>query len=88
VLEVLKSRDKPAVLAWLKAGKESGLLAALREVTIDMWGGFEAAAWEVFGHDVRVTIDRLPRHEAIPGAAGRRAAGDPAERCPRTRPRS
>jgi transposase len=59
VLEVLKSRDKPAVLAWLKAGKESGLLAALREVTIDMWGGFEAAAWEVFGHDVRVTIDRF-----------------------------
>jgi transposase len=59
VLDVLKSRDKPAVLAWLKAGKASGLLAALREVTIDMWGGFEAAAWEVFGRDVRVTIDRF-----------------------------
>lgn len=59
VLDVLETRDKPAVLAWLKAGKASGLLAELREVTTDMWSGFEAAAWEAFGHDVRVTIDRF-----------------------------
>ncbi len=59
VLDVLETREKTAVLAWLKAGKESGLLAGLREITIDMWGGFEAAAWEVFGREVRVTIDRF-----------------------------
>jgi transposase len=59
VLDVLETREKTAVLAWLKAGKESGLLAALSEITIDMWGGFEAAAWEVFGREVRVTVDRF-----------------------------
>jgi transposase len=59
VLDVLETREKAAVVAWLKAGKESGLLSELREITIDMWGGYEAAAWEVFGRGVRVTIDRF-----------------------------
>jgi len=48
VLEVLESREKAAVVAWLKANKD-GLLSHLREVTCDMWGG----------DSVRNTIDRF-----------------------------
>lgn len=59
VLDVLESRDKAVVLAWLQAGHRSGLLAGLREVTCDMWDGFVEAVREVFGQTVRVTIDRF-----------------------------
>ena len=59
VLDVLESRDKKAVLAWLTAAKASGLLAELEEVTCDMWGAYVEATKEVFGDAVRVTIDRF-----------------------------
>lgn len=59
VLDVLETREKTAVVAWLKAGKASGLLASLQEVTTDMWDGYVEASREVFGDTVRITIDRF-----------------------------
>jgi transposase len=59
VLEVLESREKAAVKAYLEAGRTSGLLAQVQEVTVDMWDGYVEAAVEVFGEQVRVTIDRF-----------------------------
>lgn len=59
VLEVLESRDKATVKAYLEAGRQGGLLAALEEVTTDMWDGYVEAVGEVFGGTVRVTIDRF-----------------------------
>jgi len=58
VLDVLPSREKAAVVAWLTAHKD-GLLAQLEEVTCDMWDAYVEAAKEVFGGPVRVTIDRF-----------------------------
>lgn len=58
VLEVLESREKAVVAAWLSANKQ-GLLANLREVTIDMWDAYAEATGEVFGDTVIVTIDRF-----------------------------
>lgn len=58
VLDVLESRDKAAVAAWLAANK-GGLLAGLEEVTCDMWDAYAEATREVFGDAVRVTIDRF-----------------------------
>ncbi len=59
VLDVLESREKEVVLRWLKAGKESGLLSALEEVTCDMWDAYVEAPQEVFGPTIRITIDRF-----------------------------
>jgi transposase len=59
VLEVLESRDKAVVKAYLEAGRQSGLLGALEEVTTDMWDGYVEAVGEVFGGGVRVVIDRF-----------------------------
>jgi transposase len=59
VLEVLENRDKTSVIAYLEAGKASGLLAQLEEVTTDMWDGYVTAVPAVFGDAVRVTIDRF-----------------------------
>jgi len=59
VLDVLESRDKASVVAYLAQGKASGLLAELEEVTTDMWDGYVVATKEVFGAAVRVTIDRF-----------------------------
>ena len=59
VLDVLESREKVAVVAWLKAAKESGLLGELEEVTCDMWDAYVEAAKEVFGESIRITIDRF-----------------------------
>ena len=58
VLDVLESREKAAVVAWLEANK-SGLLKELNEVTIDMWDAYAEATREVFGDAVVVTIDRF-----------------------------
>jgi len=58
VLELLETREKSAVIAWLTANK-TGLLANLREVTIDMWDAYAEAVKEVFGDTVRITIDRF-----------------------------
>lgn len=58
VLDVLESREKAAVVAWLSANK-SGLLKELTEVTIDMWDAYAEATREVFGDTVAVTIDRF-----------------------------
>ena len=59
VLEILESRDKASVVAYLEAGKASGLFAQLEEVTTDMWDGYVTAVRDVFGETVRVTIDRF-----------------------------
>lgn len=59
VLDVLESREKDVVVRWMQAGKESGLLASLQEVTTDMWDGYVEATKEVFGDGVRITIDRF-----------------------------
>ena len=59
VLEVLENREKTTVVAYLKKAKEAGVLAAVTEVTIDMWDGYDTAAREVFGAQVIVTIDRF-----------------------------
>ncbi len=59
VLDVLETREKTAVVAWLKSARESGLLAGLEEVTTDMWDAYVEATQEVFGDGVRVTIDRF-----------------------------
>lgn len=59
VLDVLPSRDKAVVKAYLTAGQSSGLLGALEEVTTDMWDGYVEAAREVFGTPVRITVDRF-----------------------------
>lgn len=37
VLDVLESREKTAVTQWLRAGRDSGLLTQVAEVTTDMW---------------------------------------------------
>jgi transposase len=59
VLEVLESREKDCVANYLRQQKEGGLLAEVEEVTCDMWDGYVTAAQEVFGKDVRITIDRF-----------------------------
>ena len=58
VPDVLESREKAAVAAWLAANK-AGVLAGLREVTIDMGDAYAEATAEVFGDAVRVTVDRF-----------------------------
>ena len=58
-LEVLESRDKATLVAWLSKARDGGPLAALEEVTTDMWDGYVEAAKEVFGPRVRITIDRF-----------------------------
>lgn len=59
VLEVLESRDKKTLVAWLQKAKTSGMLGALEEVTTDMWDGYVEAVKGVFGEQVRITIDRF-----------------------------
>jgi transposase len=59
VLDVLESREKEVVVRWLKAGKESGLLSAVEEVTSDMWDAYVQASREVFGPTIRIIIDRF-----------------------------
>jgi transposase len=59
VLDVLENREKATVSAYLKAGRESGFLAAVEEVTTDMWDAYVEAAREVFGDGVAITIDRF-----------------------------
>jgi transposase len=58
VLEVLESREKSVVLAYLRQGR-TGVLAAVEEVTVDMWSGYVEAAREAFGAGIRITIDRF-----------------------------
>jgi len=59
ILDMLPNRDKASLVKWLQQGKRSGLLSQLVEVTTDMWEGYVNAAYEVFGKDIRVTIDRF-----------------------------
>jgi transposase len=59
VLEVLENREKTTIVAYLTQAKLSGLLSHVEEVTTDMWDGYVAAAQEVFGVSVQVTIDRF-----------------------------
>jgi transposase len=59
VLDVLETREKTALVAWLESRKASGLLLEVEEVTCDMWDAYAVAAREVFGKSVRVTIDRF-----------------------------
>jgi len=59
VLEVLETREKSVVKAWLADNLASGLLAHVEEVTSDMWEGYTMAVREVFGNRVRIVIDRF-----------------------------
>lgn len=59
ILEVLESREKAVVKAYLQQEFENGRLADVEEVTTDMWEAYVNAAKEVFGKTVRVTIDRF-----------------------------
>jgi transposase len=59
VLEVLANREKATVVTYLTRAKHEGLLAQVEEVTTDMWDANVAAAREVFGNDVVITIDRF-----------------------------
>jgi transposase len=59
IVEVLESREKAHVKAYLQKGLDSGLFAEVEEVTTDMWDAYVNAAKEVFGEQVRVTIDRF-----------------------------
>lgn len=59
VLEVLESREKAVVLAYLQKAKQAGLLTQVEEVTTDMWDAYVAAAREAFGDQVAITIDRF-----------------------------
>ena len=59
VLDVLENREKTSIIAYLTAGKASGLFAQLEEVTTDRWDGYVTAVGDVFGESVRVTIDRF-----------------------------
>ena len=59
VLDVLESREKEVVMRWLRAGKESGLLSAVEEVTCDMWDAYVETPREVFGPTIRIVIDRF-----------------------------
>lgn len=58
VLDVLEGRDKHLIVNYLRTHKE-GLLTQLEEVTCDMWDAYVTATAEVFGDQVRVTIDRF-----------------------------
>ena len=49
VLDVLESREKDCIVKYLRQQKEGGLLAAVQEVTCDMWDAYVNAATEVFG---------------------------------------
>lgn len=59
VLDVLESRDKSVLKAWLSEGKASGLLAQVEQVTTDMWEGYPNAAREELGYGVQIVIDRF-----------------------------
>ena len=59
VLDVLENREKSTVRAYLAAAKKDGVLAAVEEVTTDMWDAYVEAAREVFGDTVAITIDRF-----------------------------
>jgi transposase len=59
VLEVLESREKHVIRAYLAGAKAEGLLSQVVEVTTDMWAAYVEAAREVFGTGVRITIDRF-----------------------------
>jgi transposase len=56
---VLENRTKDRVKAYLQQGKVSGRFDSVVEVTTDMWDGYVEAVHEVFGTQVRVTIDRF-----------------------------
>ena len=59
VLEILESREKHVVRAYLTQAKAQGVLSQVEEVTTDMWAGYVEAAREVFGAGIRITIDRF-----------------------------
>lgn len=58
VLDVIEGRDKELIVNYLRTHKED-LFRELQEVTCDMWDAYANAATEVFGDEVRVTIDRF-----------------------------
>ena len=58
VPDVIEGRDKGLIVKYLRANK-GGLLAHLEEVTCDTWDAYVNATAEVFGDEVKVTIDRF-----------------------------
>ena len=65
VLDVLESRKKAGLAAYFQEGLKSGLFAEVEEVTTDMWEAYGNAAKDVFGEDVRITIDRFHVMQAL-----------------------
>jgi transposase len=59
ILDVLESREKATILAYLQKARQQGLLAHVEEVTMDMWDAYVSAAREAFGDQVVITIDRF-----------------------------
>jgi transposase len=59
ILEMLESREKATILAYLQKARQQGLLAHVEEVTMDMWDAYVSAAREAFGDKVVITIDRF-----------------------------
>ena len=58
VLEVLKSREKAVVLAYLRDHR-ADLFAHLEEATMDRWDGYVAAVREAFEGKVKISVERL-----------------------------
>ncbi len=58
MLDVLESREKSVVLAYLRKHKQD-LFAQLEEVTLDMWDGYVEAVREAFSGKVAITVDRF-----------------------------
>ena len=59
VLEILPTREKDALAAWLREKRDAGRLAHVEEVTTDMCTVFTQAVRAVFGDAVRLVIDRF-----------------------------
>lgn len=59
VLEILPTREKEALVAWLRAERETGRLSGLQEATTDMCSLFTEAVREAFGERVRLVVDRF-----------------------------
>lgn len=58
MLEVLESREKAVVLAYLREHRQD-LFAHLEEATMDMWDGYVEAVREAFEGKVKITVDRF-----------------------------
>jgi len=66
VRAVLENREQATVLAYRRRAKPDGVLAQVKEVTTDRGDADVGAAWEAFGADVTITIDRFQVRTTVP----------------------